>query len=206
MSKNEFLAAWGTQLDRAHLEKGYALIDAAQGSSDARHLEVVALNDRIKGAAVSAGILPKDERAKPNPEQQADFGRFADLVDKKLREFEAMNLQGKRRATSEELQGVVDGLVLDKVKIDEWGRDPERVAALLKDDQRKAAYVTVAQANGGKADVYLKSIPQDVRAHTAALILRKGGQPTEQAIAQAWVLAGRPVSLGYASNVNQIPR
>ncbi len=206
MSKTEFLASWGTQLDRAHLEKGYALIDAAQGSSDARHLEVVALNDRIKRAAAAAGIVPKDERTKPSPEQQADFGRFAGLVDKKVREFEATNLQGKRRATSEELQGLVDGLVLDKVKIDEWGRDPERVVALLKDDQRKAAYVTVAQANGGKTDVYLKSIPQDVRAHTAALILRKGGQPTEQAIAQAWVLAGRPVSLGYASNVNQIPR
>ena len=206
MSKTEFLATWGTQLDRAHLEKGYALIDAAQGSSDAKHLEVVALNDRIKRAAVSAGILPKDERAKPNPEQQADFGRFADLVDKKVREFEASNLQGKRKANSEELQGIVDGMVLDKVKIDEWGTDPERPAALIKDDQRKAAYVTVTDTSGAKSNIYVSSIPQDVRTHTAALILRKGGKPTEQAIAQAWVLAGRPISLGYASNVNQIPR
>ena len=206
MSKTEFLATWGTQLDRAHLEKGYALIDAAQGSSDAKHLEVVALNDRIKRAAVSAGILPKDERAKPNPEQHADFGRFADLVDKKVREFEASNLQGKRKANSEELQGIVDGMVLDKVKIDEWGTDPERPAALIKDDQRKAAYVTVTDTSGAKSNIYVSSIPQDVRTHTAALILRKGGKPTEQAIAQAWVLAGRPISLGYASNVNQIPR
>ena len=114
--------------------------------------------------------------------------------------------RSNKRPDFGELGTGIDHLPLDKVKIDEWGTDPERPAALIKDDQRKAAYVTVTDTSGAKSNIYVSSIPQDVRTHTAALILRKGGKPTEQAIAQAWVLAGRPISLGYASNVNQIPR
>lgn len=213
MSKTQFLSTYGTQLDRAHLQKGYDLIDAAQGSGDAKHLEIISTTDRMKRAARLAGVLPKNERDKPSEEQQLAFGQFADVIDQKVRQFEAVDLGGKRKANSDELGKIIDGVVLDKVKLSSWGIDKEKPVALVAPDKVKDAYVTVPDASGAQVDVHVASIPADVRAAIVQSRRRAGLPVSERDVASYWLKAGSPASLAAAEQaatrqqrIDSIPR
>ena len=213
MSKTQFLSTYGTQLDRAHLQKGYDLIDAAQGSGDAKHLEIISTTDRMKRAARLAGVLPKNERDKPSEEQQLAFGQFADVIDQKVRQFEAVDLGGKRKANSDELGKIIDGVVLDNVKLSSWGIDKEKPVALVAPDKVKDAYVTVPDASGAQVEVHVASIPADVRAAIVQSRRRAGLPVSERDVASYWLKAGRPASLAAAEQaatrqqrIDSIPR
>lgn len=206
MTRSQFLVQFGGKLDAAHLEKGYALIAAAQkgDGADAKHLEIVSTSKRIKAAAVEAGFWPaKDKDA--TDRQIKDYATFEQTVDQRVREFERVDLGGKRKASSEELQKILDGVARDKVRIDEWGRDPEKPAALVAQNDRAAAYVDVTDETGDVSRVTLAQIPADVR--TAIVLARqKAGLPiSERAIATYWVNAGRPRSAATPA-YEQIPR
>ena len=213
MSKTQFLSTYGTQLDRAHLQKGYDLIDAAQGSGDAKHLEIISTTDRMKRAARMAGVLPKNERDKPSEEQQLAFGQFADVIDQKVRQFEAVDLGGKRKANSDELGKIIDGVVLDKVKLSSWGIDQEKPVALVAPDKVKDAYVTVPDASGAQVEVHVASIPADVRAAIVQSRRRAGLSVSERDVASYWLKAGSPTSMAAAEQaatrqqrIDSIPR
>ena len=87
------------------------------------------------------------------------------------------------KPSNTEVQKAIDKVLLDKVKIDEFGRDPEKPMLFVRGDTKamQNAYVTV---NG--RDIYLSKIPvSDQEKYTQKL--RSAGIPiTQRKIAELW--------------------
>ena len=188
MSPIEFFREFRPHLDDAHLEKGYALLNDARGEvgTDAKHLEVITTANRVKKAAIDAGLLPATGKA--NDTEVKAFAQFERLVDDRVRQFEATDLQGKRKANSAELQQIVDGTLMDKVFVSRtsWF-DREVIAGLAAPEDLTRAYVNV-----GGQEVRVAQIPASQRAVIASKLQGRGLPVTEQRIAELWVAAGRP--------------
>lgn len=179
MTPDQFYVKYRSKLDDQYMEKGYAMVAVARGDVKSNHLEIVTANERISRSAKEAKIIPFT--GKPNEAQQTALATFESTVDAQVKVFEATQLGGKRKANGEELQKIIDRTLLDKVKIDEFGRDPEKPIALVSPEQMSKAYVTV----GGK-DIYIAKIPQSTR-ESYAQKLRNAGLPvTQQKIAAMW--------------------
>ena len=188
MSPIEFFREFRPHLDDAHLEKGYALLNDARGEvgTDAKHLEVITTANRVKKAAVDAGLLPATGKANDN--EVKAFAQFERLVDDRVRQFEATDLQGKRKANSAELQQIIDGTLMDKVFVSRTGWiDREVIAGLAAPEDLTRAYVNV-----GGQEVRVAQIPANQRAVIASKLQGRGLPVTEQRIAELWVAAGRP--------------
>ena len=188
MSPIEFFREFRPHLDDAHLEKGYALLNDARGEvgTDAKHLEVITTANRVKKAAIDAGLLPATGKANDN--EVKAFAQFERLVDDRVRQFEATDLQGKRKANSEELQQIIDGTLMDKVFVSRTGWiDREVIAGLAAPEDLTRAYVNV-----GGQEVRVAQIPANQRAVIASKLQGRGLPVTEQRIAELWVAAGRP--------------
>jgi len=192
MTPLDFFRQFRPVLDDAHLEKGYALLRAAhnaqtEGGADAKHLEIVSTSQRVKDAAIAAGIIPGGE--KPSEDQLKAFARFARVVDERVRQFEGIDLEGKRRANSGELQDILDNILTNTVSVNRswWFDQDDQVLDMLTPEQQENAYVEV----GGKT-IHLSNIPKGQRAQIIQSLRRAGVAPTEQAIAELWVRAGQP--------------
>lgn len=188
MSPIEFFREFRPHLDDAHLEKGYALLNDARGEvgTDAKHLEVITTANRVKKAAIDAGLLPATGKANDN--EVKAFAQFERLVDDRVRQFEATDLQGKRKANSAELQQIIDGTLMDKVFVSRTGWfDREVIAGVAAPEDLTRAYVNV-----GGQEVRVAQIPASQRAVIASKLQGRGLPVTEQRIAELWVAAGRP--------------
>lgn len=188
MSPIEFFREFRPHLDDAHLEKGYTLLNDARGEvgTDAKHLEVITTANRVKKAAIDAGLLPATGKANDN--EVKAFAQFERLVDDRVRQFEATDLQGKRKANSQELQQIIDGTLMDKVFVSRTGWfDREVIAGLAAPEDLTRAYVNV-----GGQEVRVAQIPANQRAAIASKLQSRGLPVTEQRIAELWVAAGRP--------------
>ena len=188
MTPSEFYRSFRPFLDDAHLEKGYALLKDAQGDvgSDAKHLEIISVANRVKQAAVEMGVIPATGKAKEK--ELKAFAEFQQMVDNRIRQFEAVDLGGKRKANSGELQQIIDNVTLDQVKVPRtFWFDFEKPAALLSDDEISRAYVEV-----GGEEIVLASIPQAQRSAIVGKLRARGLPVTEQAVAELWVRAGKP--------------
>lgn len=186
MSPSSFYAQFRNQLDDAHLEKGYALIAEANNQANDKHLEILTTDNRMKQAAIQAGILPAE--GKPDETQAVQFAQFQTTIDQRVRQFERIDLQGKRKASSEELQRIIDTTLMDKAFVPRalWVDKQKPVSLMTPEDQARA-YVTV---NG--EDVPVTSIPMSQRAVITSKLQARGLPVTEQAIAELWVRAGKP--------------
>lgn len=188
MSPAEFYRQFRPVLDDAHLEKGYALLNDARGeaATDARHLEIITTANRVKQGAIKAGIIPAD--GKLDEDETLAFAQYAQLVDERVRQFEQIDLEGKRKANSAELQQIIDGIDMDRVFVPRalWF-DRDQPVALLEPEDQARAYVRV-----GGEDIVLASIPQGQRALIVSKLQARGLPVTEQAVAELWVRAGKP--------------
>lgn len=187
MSTVEFYGQFRPYLDDAHLEKGYALVLKAQGEQTDKHLEIISTATRVKQGAIEAGIIPA--RGSPSKSQEKQFAEYQRVVDEKVRQFERIDLQGKRRANSEELQRIIDEVNMDTVKLPRWywsDRDGQLVS-LLDEDDYESAYVEIEGE-----DIKLSEIPAEQRARITRALRSRGMPVTELAIAQLWVEAGKP--------------
>lgn len=188
MTPADFFRQFRTVLDDTHMEKGYALLKDAQGNPDGSHLEIISTAQRVKQAAMSAKIIPADG-GKASEDQLKAFGQFTQAIDDRVRQFEKVDLQGKRKANSEELQKIIDTALMDTVNVarDLWFDKTEQPALTLSPDQMQDAYVNV-----GGQDIQLATIPASQRAQITAALRSRGRPVTEQAIASLWVAAGKP--------------
>ena len=187
MTPIEFYRQYRPVLDDAHLEKGYALLNEAKGVSDEKHLEIITTAQRIKQSAINAKILPATD--KPDEKQQKKFAQFNQLIDDRVRQFERIDLGGKRKANSEELQKIIDHTLMDQafVSVDYWLDSGPAPVGLMSPEEQDKAYVKV-----GDESIMLSSIPADQRATITSKLKARGKAVTEQAIADLWVRAGIP--------------
>ncbi len=185
MTPLDFYQQFRPVLDDAHLEKGYALIADANGTATDKHLEIITTANRVKSAAIVAGLLP--DSGKPDKDELKRFSQFERAVDERVRRFEQSDLAGKRKANGEELQRIIDATLLDTARVSEWGRDPLVMTAVMTPDELAKAYVEVEGE-----EVKLSTIPTSQRALIASKLQARGMPITEQRIAELWVAAGRP--------------
>jgi soluble lytic murein transglycosylase len=204
MAPIEFFRQFRPVLDDAHLEKGYALLKEAQGTAGANELQIITTDQRIKSAAITAGIIKSASELGKNKDQLEAFTRFQQEVERRVRQVEQVDLQGKRKANGQELQQVIDSVLLDKAWAVDAGWaffDAEQPVALMDDDTRAKAYVRV-----GGEEIRLGSIPDSQRASIVSSLESDGQPVTEQRIAELWVKAGRPTGNERTSLVDRIPR
>lgn len=127
---------------------------------------------RINNALVGLGI---DKKKHPDT-----AGTFTLEVDRRVRAESAA--RGGRDLTADEKQKIVDQVSMDKVFVNEWGRDPEKPLALLKPEQLANAYVTV----DGR-DIKLNTIPATDRMQISEALRKRGLPVTEQQIARIYL-------------------
>ncbi len=181
----QYTARYRGRFDEAHFERGAALISAAQAQlgktqADPKVSGTMTVNETIKTAAISAGIIPP--AGKINEDEAVAYNQFELEIDRRVRDFERNQLDGKRKANRDEIEQVIDGVLKDKVFVDEWGRDPQKPVATLTASQLRDAYVNVYGE-----EIRLASIPARERTQIIEA-LRLTGQPvTEQAIAELYV-------------------
>lgn len=190
MSSDEFIAKYRSGLDNSDLERGLAMLGAAKGQiikADAKPDQMTVLEtpvEIVKRAAQESKLIPYT--GSPNEKQQKDFALFEKQVQTFVNEYEINQLGGKRKANGDEVKKITSQILLDKVKIDEWGRDPEIMSYQVTPDNAKQAYVDV----GGK-QVYLAQIPKADRERIAAGLKERNLPVTQQAIAQIWLQVNR---------------
>lgn len=189
MSSDEFIAKYRGSLDNSDLERGLAMLGAAKGkeikAENKPELTVFETNTEIvKRAAQENKILPYT--GSPNEKQQKDFALFEKQIQKYVNEFEITQLGGKRKANTDEVKKITSQVLLDKVRIDEWGRDPEVMSYQITPENAKQAYVDVK----GK-QVYLSQIPATDREQIVAGLKKRGLPVTQQAIAEIWSQANK---------------
>jgi hypothetical protein len=127
---------------------------------------------RIDNALVGLGIDKKK-----NPE---GAGRIAQEIDRRVRE--ASTAKGDRPLSPDEKQAIVDRVVLDRVYVTEWGRDPQKPVSMLTPEEMTKAYVTVNGRN-----VLVSSVPSSFRERALALRTRRGLPISEQLIVEDYL-------------------
>lgn len=102
------------------------------------------------------------------------------LIDQRTREASAS--KGNKPLTPDEKQAVIDGVVLDRVYVNEWGTDPQKLAPLLTPEETSGAYVKV-----GDKEVLISAVPADKRMAIISARRARGLPVTEQAIVETYL-------------------
>lgn len=152
MNRTELETGFRQHLDNAHYDRAALQWAAARD----------AVNDPKKGPELSAmqsdqetvrnafvRAIGKPEQRKWNDDDRIAYANFSDQASTAVQRYEVTQLGGKRKATDEEKQKIVNGLLVQKVMVDKWGIDPEKSAVLLTDDERRSAYVPIARIPAG---------------------------------------------------------
>lgn len=129
---------------------------------------------RIRNALVGLGVDPKKD-----PETAV---KLTNEIDRRVRAASAA--KGGKDLTADEKQAIVDRVMLDKVYVDEWGRDPEKPVVLLTPEEMDKAYVRVNGKN-----VPVSSVPAIDRRQIIAALKATGQPVTEQAIVEMYLAA-----------------
>lgn len=96
-------------------------------------------------------------------DDKATLGRLKDAVETAIAAEERAT---KKPATRERKGQIMQELLDQKVKVDVWGRDPEKPAAIVKTDERDKVYVPVDRIPKSAASDYLNWLRS--KGHVAA--------------------------------------
>jgi hypothetical protein len=173
LSKETMIERYKYSLDRAHWEgamKQWALARDAVNSPQKRGEldDVLSFKDQVDNALRLGGIINKEKSRSqlegPEVERLARFEEEAAAL------IERESIAKGKKLTGQERQSIIDDLLLKKVFVKEWGRDPQLPAAILSDADRKVAYVPLAD------------IPKGDQADIEGLIRSKGRHPSKDKI------------------------
>lgn len=141
-------------------------------------------DDELEAAAWKSGVLPRGTPfAKANEDQQNNYMAFRIGLLSRINDFEATQLQGKRKASQQEIKTITDSYLIDKVYTPGrvYGENQYQISQVPEKNLRDA-YVRV-----GDKTVKLNEIPPDARAEAVQYMRRRGIPVTQQGIAELWV-------------------
>lgn len=178
MPAAELLATFRARLDNEHWDRAAAMWAAARdgkGTTD-KLTPALSFKDRVDNGLRTAGVIDLNKtRAKFSDEEARLYARFETEAARALEHFELTTLGGKRKASGEEQQKVIDDLLVRKVFVQRaFRRDPERPVALLSEDERARAYVPLAK------------IPAAEVATMRSLINARGRRVTDDKLQRAY--------------------
>lgn len=138
MTENQIISLLpqlGRTLTGNLMEKKRAIV---KGESAVRDAKID--DDLFKQVAHETGLRPYRPHA--SEEERATLGALKNAVEVAI----SMDQRSTGRpATRERKQQIMKEIIERKVKLDVWGRDPEKPAALVPADQRAKAYVPIAK-------------------------------------------------------------
>jgi hypothetical protein len=169
------LRAYTEKIAPAQMEQLLDIQGAAAKPGTVKQDSMLTDEARINAAIVGLGIDKKED-----PETAV---MLTNEIDRRVRAASAA--KGGKDLTADEKQGIVDRVVMDKVYVDEWGRDPQKPLVLLKPEEISKAYVRV----NGK-DVPVSVVPATDRRQIIQALQATGQIVTEQAIVEMY-LAGQ---------------
>lgn len=168
------LRAYTEKIGGAQMEQ---LLDIQTSSKAGGAKQDAMLTDeaRINAALVGLGV---DKKKDP----QAAVAITGE-IDRRVRAASAA--KGGKDLTADEKQTIVDRVTLDKVYVDEWGRDPQKPLALVTPEDLSKAYVRVNGKN-----VPVSSVPSTDRRQIIKALQATGQVVSEQAVVEMY-LAGK---------------
>jgi hypothetical protein len=185
MTPTDIYNKYRLKLDDAHLDRLYAMNAALNGSKDEQHLSIMSTSEMVKDSAVRMGVLPAS--GKPGDSQSKAFNEFQNQIDAKVAAFETTTLQGKRKASQEELKKILQEVEMDKVYQRRTFMPDKQVPLItVPANEMGSAYVKI-----GPDEVPLAAIPAGQRALIIPALRRAGKPITEENIADFWVRGGK---------------
>lgn len=181
MTTDQFYVKYRSKLDDSHLEQGMLMVASARGDTkNPNTIQIVTTNEMVSRSAKEAKIIPF--KGTPNEEQQKNLGLFEAAVQREVDAIAATLPKGHKPSNTE-VQKAIDKVLLDKVKIDEFGRDPEKPMIFVKGNPNamKNAYVTV----GGR-DIYISKIPITDQENYTQKLKDAGIPVTQRKLAEMW--------------------
>lgn len=154
LNKAEFETRYWSKFDNSHRSRAEAMWMAAREGRNIEMSSLLTFKARVTNAWEESG------RGKKEKSEKKDFARFESEAARRVELFELNDLEGKRKATGEEVQTIIDDMVTRKVFVEEWGRDPEKPAVLVTEDERENAYVPygdIPEADRNSIENLLKS-------------------------------------------------
>ncbi len=181
LSEAELMTKYRPHLDNAHWDQAAALWSDAsggiKGNKDAagKYAHTMTFKDRVDNTLRSSGLIdPNKSMAKFSNEEATMVRQFMQEADKGVKHYEQTVLKGQRAATEDEMQKIIDGLATRRVFVDRVGRDKEKPAVLLSDDERARSYVPI------------EKVPRADRNTIENLIRSKGRRVTEDKVQRAY--------------------
>lgn len=147
--------------------------------TDRTEIDYVATQAQLaKRGAIRAGLDPKAE-GKDNDDGRA-ISAFYDNLNRKTTAFQETK---GRKPDDKELNQIIDDMLIDRVFVEEWGRDPEKPLTTLTPEELKEAYVIIE-----KQEVKVSEIPDKERTEITLKLIKAGQRVTEENIARRWLI------------------
>lgn len=132
-------------------------------------------HDRVDNTIkLALPALAAKSRSGWNADDARTYANFEQAAAREVENFELTELNGNRKATGEEVQKILDKLIIRKVFVEEWGRDPEKSIFAVKPDEYGAAYVPYG------------NVPEGVRTEIENYIKSEGNIPTADRVEKAY--------------------
>lgn len=171
MSRSEFEQNYWINFDGAHRTRAEKIWKEAQSGGDKLNLtKTLTFNKRVQSTLNRSGFS-LDKKDKGDAQVLA---RFEQEASERIEDFEVNELGGKRKATGQEIQKVLDDMLIRKVYVDGWFSDSEVPAVLINEDDK------------GDAFVPYNDVPVAERNAIENIIRSKGGRPTRDKVERAW--------------------
>lgn len=142
LDRAEFETKYWSRFDRDHRRKAeaywQAAVDANSGGKSEAFKSMRSDRDMVVAALRKAKVVAASGDLKDTDFEKAQ--RFEDYIDD---QFKAFTHENGRNPKDEEKQKIINRAILDKVFVDEWGRDPEIPRGVLGEDDLKKAYVPI---------------------------------------------------------------
>ncbi len=131
--------------------------------------------DRLDDTLRARSIVDESNPKKSDKDAKL-YSELALSIRTKVEQFEQIDLGGKRRATGDEIQKLIDDVLIKKVRVKGtgWFSDTEKQAAILTDEEKGKAYVPV------------KDIPAIEKADIEQAFVSRKKRPTQDQIQRAY--------------------
>lgn len=179
LNRADFETKYWANFDRAHRNRAESMWEAAQkgDDKDSKLTATLTFHDRLDSTLKMSGLVPPDtKKGDYNKDQALLYAQFEQAAAREVEHYELSELGGKRKATGEEIQKVIDDMVIKKVFVDKpwYQRDVQKPAATLNEDERGRAYVPLA------------SVPKDNRNEIENLIRSKNRRVSSDKVQRAY--------------------
>lgn len=153
MSRAEFEQKYWVNFDDGHRSRAETMwknaVESKGKPSDMKVTNTLTFLNRIDNTLRNSKFIdPNKKKADFNDSEAEMYSKFEQEAARRLEDFEVNELGGKRQATGQEVQKIMDDMVTKKVFVDKgwlWKTPTAKPTFALTDDERPVAYLPIKQ-------------------------------------------------------------